>query len=135
MNPRRVGSVMAVVVAFAAVAACSKPDPDEHAKRGDDYVTQGKLEEAVIDYRSALNAAPNRGDIRLKLGDVYVQQSKLGHAAAGTSGLPICARTMSRSGQSRFVPAHRSQVRRRRGAREEGGRRRPQERRRPDPAR
>ena len=62
-----------VLAATLAAAACSKPNADEHAKKGDGFVEQKLFSEASIEYRAAIQADSNRGDIRLKLGDIYLR--------------------------------------------------------------
>lgn len=80
MGSRLRNGVVAILVAVAGSAACGKADPEEHLRRGNEYVEQSRLDEAVLEYRSALAVAPGRGDIRLKLGDLYMRQTKLGEA-------------------------------------------------------
>jgi putative PEP-CTERM system TPR-repeat lipoprotein len=71
---RRAGLV-AVISLFAASSSisCRKPSADEHLQRGNQDVEQSHLQEAVIEYRLALQADPKRGDIRLKLADTYLR--------------------------------------------------------------
>src|SRR5580765_791752 len=52
----------------------------EHLKRGDRYVEQGKLHEAVVQYRNALQQDPRFGEARLKLADVYTKQGDMRNA-------------------------------------------------------
>jgi len=62
-----------ILLTASLLAACSKPDPDEHLQKGDEFVAQGMLREASIEYRNGLQADPNRGDIRMKLADAYMR--------------------------------------------------------------
>ena len=82
---RRSLSLQVLALACCALCAlwadgCSK-DPEvakrEFLKSGDDYVAQGKLNEAVIQYRSAVNQDQRFGDARYKLAETL---AKLGDA-------------------------------------------------------
>jgi putative PEP-CTERM system TPR-repeat lipoprotein len=72
---RRRAALVAVISSMTASLgmSCSKPSADEHLRRGNQDVEQSHLQEAVIEYRLALQADPKRGDIRLKLADTYVR--------------------------------------------------------------
>lgn len=59
---------VAGVIAGCAVA-CSRPD--DYARRGDTYAAQGRLAEAIIEYRRAVQADPRRGEFHSKLSDLY----------------------------------------------------------------
>ena len=63
-----------LVALFAAtLAACSGPSADDHLARADEFREQSLLQEAIIEYRNAIQIDPQRGDIRLKLADAYVE--------------------------------------------------------------
>src|SRR5689334_6318533 len=53
---------------------------DPHAKilkytqSGDSYAAAGKLSEAVIEYRNAIQLDPRAAAVRVKLAEIYVQQ-------------------------------------------------------------
>jgi len=55
-----------------AGAACRKPSAAEHVKRGTTYVDDGRYQEAIVEFRSALQADPRLGEVRQKLGDAYL---------------------------------------------------------------
>lgn len=59
--------------ALMAAVACSSPSADEHAARADAYMAEKKLAEAAIEYRAAIQRDPTRGDLRLKLGELYME--------------------------------------------------------------
>src|SRR4026207_1634251 len=67
--------------AFVAVwlSACSGPNADEHFAKGKTYAESGQYKEAVVEFKTALQADPRRGDILLKLGDADM---KLGDVRA-----------------------------------------------------
>jgi tetratricopeptide (TPR) repeat protein len=62
---------------------CSR-DPEvlkrEYLASGDSYVQQGKLNEAVIEYRNAIQQDARFGDARYKLADVYTRLNDLPNA-------------------------------------------------------
>jgi len=70
---RLLGS-FAIALALATVAACQK-DPaaavKDHVERGDAYVANKQLREAIVEYRSALQIDPRLGDVRFKLARTY----------------------------------------------------------------
>src|SRR5262245_44732826 len=57
------------------IAACTR-DPEvakqKYIASGDRYLASGKIAEAVIEYRNAVQKAPRAGDARVKLADAYV---------------------------------------------------------------
>ena len=58
------------------VGACSGSDEERRAQfvvSGDEYVKAGKLREASIEYRNAVELAPNDGATRARLADTYVR--------------------------------------------------------------
>jgi len=67
-------------LALALAAACSKPTADDHLKKADQYMASSQVDEAIIEYRSALSVDQKRGDIWTKLGDAYVEKRDGGNA-------------------------------------------------------
>jgi tetratricopeptide (TPR) repeat protein len=65
------------ILALSLVSACSKPDASALFAKGNDYFDKKMLAEAVVQYKSAIQADPKRGDVRSKLADVYLQQRDL----------------------------------------------------------
>jgi len=65
---------------IAAAAACSKPSADEHFKKAETLAKENHLAEAIIEYKSALQIDPRRGDIRVKLVDAYIRNQDAGNA-------------------------------------------------------
>jgi tetratricopeptide (TPR) repeat protein len=61
-----------VIVLLAGIPACSKESADDHARRGNDFVSQELLKEAVVEYRAALQIDPQRGDVRMRLADTLM---------------------------------------------------------------
>lgn len=69
-----------LLLAAAGAGACSR-DPEETSRRhtasGDAYAARGQFEEAIIEYRRALNATPSRADLRYQLGLAYEETGEL----------------------------------------------------------
>jgi tetratricopeptide (TPR) repeat protein len=63
--------IVVAVSTLAFPAACAKANPDEHFAKGNDFFEKQRLAEAIIEYRSAVQADPSRGDIRGKLAEAY----------------------------------------------------------------
>lgn len=68
------------LVLVLVAAACGGPSVDEHVRRGDDFLAASQVGEAEIEYRAALQADPARGDVRLKLADLYAAQQQTAKA-------------------------------------------------------
>jgi tetratricopeptide (TPR) repeat protein len=70
---------LAVVLVSAMLVAGCKRDHEavyrRHVAAGDAYFAQKKYPEAVIEYRVAIDAAPNSGSTRFKLAEAYAAQS------------------------------------------------------------
>lgn len=64
--------------AFALVAAGCSKDPavakQEHFERAEQYVAEGKLPEAIIEYRNAVQIDPRFGQARYRLAEAYAQR-------------------------------------------------------------
>ena len=56
--------------------AADKAKADEHARRGNAYFEEKRYQEAIVEYRGALQADPKLGDVRLKLGDAYMRRQR-----------------------------------------------------------
>src|SRR5262245_41316613 len=71
------------VVCLAILGACSK-DPkaahDEHLQRGDAFLTQNKLPEAIIEYRNAVDSDPRSVTSRRKLAEAFLKNNDLKNA-------------------------------------------------------
>jgi tetratricopeptide (TPR) repeat protein len=74
-----------VLLLILAAGACSR-DPQavkaRHQARGDEYAAQKKFAEAAIEYRNAVQAMPQDGEIRIKLADALWQAGDVGRGAA-----------------------------------------------------
>src|SRR4030067_674934 len=65
-----VNRVGVVLLLAAFLFSCSSTPAEliaKHTKRGDEYLAQGKFNEAVIEYKNAVKAGPNDSALRLKL--------------------------------------------------------------------
>jgi tetratricopeptide (TPR) repeat protein len=76
----RFGRQVLAVALIVFSVACSKPTADEYFKKANDYMAQSRVDEAIIEYKNALNAEPKRGDIRTKLADAYMSKQDVGDA-------------------------------------------------------
>ena len=74
MNNRT--SLPGLALLLAALIAC-KSDPQATARdafaKGEKHLAEKRVNEAIIEYRRAIQADPRLGQARLKLGDAYVQ--------------------------------------------------------------
>ncbi|HEX5071201.1 MAG TPA: tetratricopeptide repeat protein [Vicinamibacterales bacterium] len=66
-------AAVVVIASLAGSAACSKPDADAMVAKGNEFVKNNLLPEAIVQYKMAVQAEPKRGDIRSKLSDAYLQ--------------------------------------------------------------
>jgi tetratricopeptide (TPR) repeat protein len=70
------GHVWAVLILALGTAACGT-DPEvakrQFLKSGDEYAAAGKLREAAIEYRNAIQQDPRFGEARLKLAEALLQ--------------------------------------------------------------
>jgi tetratricopeptide (TPR) repeat protein len=68
-------SLACVLLAVIGAASCAR-NPEaakrDHMARGDRYFQQEKYNEAIIEYRSAVQIDPRFGDARYKLGQAYL---------------------------------------------------------------
>src|SRR5580704_10583650 len=64
-----------ILVCGLAIAGvgCHRIAPKEHARRGDTYFEEGRVQEAIVEYRVALQGDPKLGEARLKLGEAYLR--------------------------------------------------------------
>ncbi|HKV98477.1 MAG TPA: tetratricopeptide repeat protein [Vicinamibacterales bacterium] len=71
------------VVALALLAlatSCSKPSAEEHFKKGNAYFETSQIDNAILEYRLALEADIKRGDVHFKLAEAYSRKRDLGNA-------------------------------------------------------
>jgi tetratricopeptide (TPR) repeat protein len=79
MKSARLGRVVRILLAMAlaAAAGCHRDSIEQRVARANADIEQGKLSEAEIELRRALQIDPRRGDVRLKLGDLYMRERDL----------------------------------------------------------
>src|SRR5689334_21833818 len=72
---RQASRIFSLGLAVLVIAGCGgAPDnADDHLRRADAYVERGEDQEAIIEYRVAVQLDPMRGDVRFKLGDTYMR--------------------------------------------------------------
>jgi tetratricopeptide (TPR) repeat protein len=69
-----------VALVVSAFAACHRADPNAHFQKGNDYASRSQFQEAILEYRAALQIDPKRGDIRRKLAEAYLSVRDGGNA-------------------------------------------------------
>src|SRR5262245_455333 len=80
MQTSRPPSLLLLVVVLAmGAAACSTPEArkQKHVKSGDAYVASRKYDEAIIEYRLALQPDPKSGEAQYKLADALAAADNL----------------------------------------------------------
>ena len=80
--PTRLAAFALALIVLGA-GACARDPQAAKAKyvaRGDAYAASGKLPEAIIEYKNAVQQDPRAGDARLKLADAYTKAGALGEA-------------------------------------------------------
>lgn len=97
-----------VLLLFAALltVACSK-DPQvartEFLEKGNRFLAQGKSQEAIVEYRNALQQDPRYAEARLKLSEAYAQagnqQEAFREAVRAADLLPDDVAAQVRAGQ------------------------------------
>ena len=80
MNLRHTVRLVSVASLACVFAACSGPSVEEHLERADDFKERSLVQEAIIEYRNAIQIDPLRGDVRLLLADAYIETRDLGNA-------------------------------------------------------
>jgi cellulose synthase operon protein C len=74
---------VALIAVSAIVAACSK-DPEEARAEffasAQEFAKKGEIQQAVLQYRNAIQADPRYGEARLELGKILQAQGDLGAA-------------------------------------------------------
>src|SRR5213593_4928956 len=71
---------LGIVVVCIAAAGCSRVKAADRARKGHAHFEAQRYQEAIIEYRGALQANPKLGEVRLKLGDAYLAVSDLRNA-------------------------------------------------------
>src|SRR4030095_7025412 len=93
------------LLAAAAIVCPSNPTTTkaQHIARGDAYLAQKKINEAIIEYRNAVNIDPRDGEARTKLGDAYLEnrdiRNAFGEFVRAADLLPDNAEAQIRAGQ------------------------------------
>lgn len=73
---RYLAAILLSALSGLAVISCrSNPEAiyRAHVERGDNYLAEKKYDEAIIEYRGALQADPRSGEAHTKLGQAYLQ--------------------------------------------------------------
>jgi tetratricopeptide (TPR) repeat protein len=64
-------ATIAIASCLVMAAACSQ-DPQEHLRRGNEYLQQKKYQEAIVELKTAVQADPKLAEARVKLADAYL---------------------------------------------------------------
>src|SRR5437764_1131722 len=92
MHSRIARQLIAVLAITLCGAACSRRNATQHVQRGQTYFDAQRYAEAALEYRTALQLNPALADVRLKLGDTYMQQHDVRNAlreyVRAADGLP-----------------------------------------------
>jgi tetratricopeptide (TPR) repeat protein len=72
---------LALAASISACAGSPQARKADHVQKAERYVSAGKLAEAVIEYRLAVEADPQAGDAQLALADAYFKVGDMRHAA------------------------------------------------------
>ncbi len=77
MSAWKFSKAVIVTLAVSLAAAGCKKDPQvakqEYLKSGDRYMASGKVAEAIVQYRNAVQQDPRFGEARLKLAEAYIK--------------------------------------------------------------
>src|SRR5207248_2241497 len=78
------GGVIVVLSCAISFESCRNPRAlaAQHLQRGDRYAQQQKYEEALIEYRGAVQANPRSGESQKKLGQTYLRLAAPANALA-----------------------------------------------------
>jgi tetratricopeptide (TPR) repeat protein len=83
-NLKAVGRQLGMAAVLVLVGACSR-DPHsamlKYVKSGDEYMAAGKVPEAIVQYRNAIEKEPQAGDPHVKLAEAYVKNGDLAKGA------------------------------------------------------
>ena len=95
-------TVVVVLLALCVGAGCSKPSAAELFAKGNAYFEKDLIPEAIVQYRLAIQADPQRGEMRMKLSEAYLRQrdgtEALREAVMGADLLPTDVAAQLRAG-------------------------------------
>ncbi|MDB1123701.1 XrtA/PEP-CTERM system TPR-repeat protein PrsT [Vibrio algarum] len=104
-----VSSVVTLVVTMSGLSYA-----DEYVDKAKDYITENKLDSAVIELKNAIQSSPNNAQPRIMLGEIYLDIGNFASAEKELSRaleynadqnvvLPLLARTLSAQSKSEQV--------------------------------
>ncbi len=66
------------IIAALLLAACASPEERlaEHVERGDAYVEEGRLDDALLEFRSALQLQPDNAELHERIGDALFARAR-----------------------------------------------------------
>ena len=91
-------SSLATSVPLVALLAwgCSDPESAKRSflERGSAYMAEGRVREAITQYRNAIEQDPRFGEARLKLAEAYLKDDQLPRALTEAVRAADCCRTI-----------------------------------------
>src|SRR5688572_19074429 len=73
MSIRKLVSAIGLLLSLSACRSDPQATAREHFEKGEQQQAQNKINEAIIEYRRAIQADPRLGPARLRLGDAYIK--------------------------------------------------------------
>ena len=73
-------TTLAVMLTSALLSGCSEKSMESHLADARNYASQQQLDAAIVEYKNAIQKAPNAAEPRFELGKLYLQQNNFGAA-------------------------------------------------------
>ena len=73
-------ATLAVMLSSALLSGCSEKSMESHLADARNYASQQQLDAAVVEYKNAIQKAPNAAEPRFELGKLYLQQNNFAAA-------------------------------------------------------
>jgi len=73
-------TTLAVMLSSALLSGCSEKSMESHLADARNYASQQQLDAAVVEYKNAIQKAPNAAEPRFELGKLYLQQNNFAAA-------------------------------------------------------
>lgn len=73
-------TTLAVMLTSALLSGCSEKSMESHLADARNYASQQQLDAAIVEYKNAIQRAPNAAEPRFELGKLYLQQNNFAAA-------------------------------------------------------
>ena len=73
-------TTLAVMLTSALLSGCSEKSMESHLADARNYASQQQLDAAIVEYKNAIQKAPNAAEPRFELGKLYLQQNNFAAA-------------------------------------------------------